>query len=68
VLGQPLWADGRVYVTTEDGDVFVFAHGKQKKLLATVESSHPFRAGLVFANRTLYAAAPDRLYAFRAAK
>lgn len=30
---SPYWADGKVYLGNEDGDVYVFAHGREKKLL-----------------------------------
>jgi outer membrane protein assembly factor BamB len=68
VYGQPLWADGRVLVATEDGDIWVFAHGKDKKQLAKVEGPQPVRPGLVFANQTLYVAGERTLFAIRTPK
>jgi outer membrane protein assembly factor BamB len=68
VLGQPLWVEGRVYVVNEDGDVFVFAHGKQKKTLAKIEAVEECRSGLVLANQTVYIPVRRTLYAFRAPK
>ena len=68
VWGQPLWADGKVFVATDSGDVFVFAHGKEKKLLAKIESDEPVRPGLVFANGTLYVTTDTALYAVRSPK
>ncbi len=65
VMGQPLWADGKVYVGTEDGDVFIFAHGKEKKLLAKVECDEAIHAGLIFANGTLFITAERTIYAIR---
>jgi outer membrane protein assembly factor BamB len=65
VYDQPLWVDGKVLVANEDGEVFVFAHGKEKKLLAKLESEQPIRPGLVLANGTLYVTSEHTLYAFR---
>jgi outer membrane protein assembly factor BamB len=65
VWGQPLWVDGKVYVGTEGGDVFVFAHGKEKKQLAKIETNSRVRPGFVFANGTLYVTAEATLYAIR---
>jgi outer membrane protein assembly factor BamB len=33
VWATPLWADGKLYIATVDGDVWIFSHGKEKKLL-----------------------------------
>ncbi len=68
VRGQPLWADGKLFVGTDDGNVFIFAHGKEKKLLAKVESDELLYPGLVFANGTLYVTGQSRLYAVRSPK
>jgi outer membrane protein assembly factor BamB len=64
----PLWADGKVYFATEDGDVWVFAHGVEKKHLTTVEMGPatvvmPIRVTPVYANRTLYLMTEANLYA-----
>jgi outer membrane protein assembly factor BamB len=68
VYGQPLWVDGKVFVGTDSGDLFVLAHGKEKKVLAKIETELRLRPGLVFANGTLYLTAEDRLYAIRSNK
>jgi outer membrane protein assembly factor BamB len=65
VWGQPLWADGKVYIGLENGEVFIFAHGKQKKQLAKVECNEAIRAGLIFANRTLFVTTDGNLFAIR---
>jgi outer membrane protein assembly factor BamB len=67
VCGQPLWADGKVYAVT-DGELFVFAHGKQKKLLRRVEVDGWVRPGPVFANGILYITTHNILYAIRSPK
>ena len=50
------------------GDIFIFAHGKEKKLLAKVESDEPVHPGLIFANGTLYVTGESRLFAIRSPK
>jgi outer membrane protein assembly factor BamB len=65
---SPLWAGGKVYFATEDGDVCVFAHGAEKKHLTTVEmgpatEATPIYAAPVYANRTLYLMTEYHLYA-----
>ena len=32
-LVAPLWADNKVYLGTDEGEIWIFAHGKEKKLL-----------------------------------
>ena len=66
--GQPLWVDGKVYIGTEDGDVFVFAHGKEKKRLAKVNVDESINTGLVFANSKLYITTRQSIYAIRSPK
>jgi outer membrane protein assembly factor BamB len=68
VRGQLLWADGKVLATTDAGDLFVFAHGKERKLFARIEGDSGFLAGPVFANGTLYLTSDTTLHAIRAAK
>src|SRR5262249_2829208 len=31
IWGSPYWVDNKVYIATTDGDVWIFAHGKEKK-------------------------------------
>jgi outer membrane protein assembly factor BamB len=64
----PLWADGKVYVTTEYADVWVFAHGRERKILNVVELLGGARAAPVFANGTLYVLTDTTLYAIQAPK
>jgi outer membrane protein assembly factor BamB len=68
VRASPLSADGKVYVCSEDGDVHVFAHGREKKRLARIETDGMISASPVFANGTLYVTTDRGLYAVRAAK
>jgi outer membrane protein assembly factor BamB len=64
----PLWVENKVYVATEDGDVFVFAHGRDKKLLAKVEMEGSIRASPVIANGVLYIMNDQGLHAIQQVK
>jgi outer membrane protein assembly factor BamB len=55
--------DGKVYLGTDNGEVFIFAHGRQKNLLNTVEMEGAIRSIPVAANGVLYIATENRLYA-----
>ncbi|QDU23870.1 outer membrane protein assembly factor BamB family protein [Urbifossiella limnaea] len=68
VWGQPLWADGKVYFGNDNAEVVVYAHGRERRRLATIESPYGIRAGLVFANGTLYVPTESTLYAIRGGK
>jgi len=64
VWGSALVADGKVYLATRKGEVFVFAVGREKKLLHTVQLSAPISATPTAANGVLYLATMTHLYAF----
>jgi len=51
---------------TRKGEVFVFAAGREKKLLHTVQLGAPVSATPTAANGVLYLATMTHLYAFRA--
>lgn len=68
VRGQLLWADGKVLVAAESGELFAFAHGKENKRLATIEAENAFYAGPVLANGTLYLTTENTLHAIRQPK
>ena len=63
IWSSPYYADGKVYLGTDAGTVFVFAHGKSKKLLAENEMEGRVRATPVAANGTLYVMTENKLYA-----
>lgn len=60
---SPYYADGKVYFGNDDDQVYVFAHGKTKKLLATNEMGGHVRASPVAANGVLYVMTENKLYA-----
>jgi outer membrane protein assembly factor BamB len=79
LTGRPVWthelrgeiwasafiADGRVYVGSRRGDFWAFAHGREKRVLATVEVGDPMAATAVAANGTLFVATMKNLFAIR---
>jgi outer membrane protein assembly factor BamB len=60
--GSPYWVDGKVYIGTEGGDLFIFAPGKEKKLLNTISMGR-IRSTPVACNGVLYVLTENRLYA-----
>ena len=65
VWASPLWVDGKVYIATRDGDVWIFAHGRKKQLLKTVEMNQDLRVAPIYANGTLYVMTDSTLYAIQ---
>jgi outer membrane protein assembly factor BamB len=62
--GSTLVADGKVYCGDEDGDLFVFAASKQKKLLSVTNLGGPIYSTPVAANGVLYVHSNTHLFAF----
>lgn len=62
---SPLVADGKVYVTTRRGELWVFAASPTKKVLHKADFDDQFHASPVAANGVLYATTMSRLYALR---
>ena len=65
IWSSPLAADGKVYVTTRRGGVWIFADDKTKTLLNEIDFGEPINATPVAANGVLYIATMSRLYALR---
>ena len=65
VFASPLVADGRVYIGTEAGVLFVDGATKEKQILAEVKVDGPIYATPVAANGVLYVASQRNLYALR---
>lgn len=59
---SPYVADGKIYLGNDEG-VFVFAHGNEKRLLATIEMGERIRGGIVAVDEVLYIAGEHKLYA-----
>lgn len=67
ILGSPLWVDGKVYVANDDSDVVIFAHGRNKKVLAKMHmDANEIHTTPVAVSRTLYIATDSKLYAISA--
>lgn len=66
IWGSPYWADGKIYLGSDDGDIHVFAHGRQKKRLGKVEMEEPIKGTPVAAGGVLYVLTDKHLYAIAA--
>jgi outer membrane protein assembly factor BamB len=60
-----LVADGKVYIGTRNGDFWVLAAGKQKRVLSSIRLDDPVVSSVVAANGTLYVGTMTRLYALQ---
>lgn len=65
IWSSPYWVDNKVYLGVDAKAVFVFAHGKEKKLLAENEMDARVRATPVAANGMLYVMTENKLYAIK---
>jgi outer membrane protein assembly factor BamB len=63
IWGSTVVADGKVYIGTEDGDLYLLAAGKQMKQIARIDLRSPLYASPVVANGTLFLATPTHLFA-----
>lgn len=63
IWDSPLWVDGKVYIGTNDGTVFIFKHGKESKELGKVEMETAIKCAPVVCNGVLYIQTGDKLYA-----
>ena len=63
VWGSPYVVDGKVYIGTDEGDVYVFAHSKEKKLLAKNEMDGPTLSTPIAVNGVLYIMTRTTLFA-----
>jgi outer membrane protein assembly factor BamB len=63
VWASPLWADGKVYLPDDGGVVHVFAHGKGKRILNTVDMNEGIKAPLVAAGDVLYVTTEKHVFA-----
>jgi outer membrane protein assembly factor BamB len=65
VWGSPYWVDGKVFIGNDDGDLYVFAHGKEKKQLAKIEIGAAIRMPVKVVNGVLYVLTDSYLYAVK---
>jgi outer membrane protein assembly factor BamB len=66
IWGSPYWVDNKIYIGDDDGDVLIFQHGKEKKLLSTIPMGHGVKSTPVVANGVLYIMTETDLYAIQA--
>jgi len=63
IWSSPYFVDGKVYMGSDDKTLLVFAHGREKKLLAENDMNSKVRATPVAANGTLFVMTENKLYA-----
>lgn len=66
VWGSPVVADGKVFLGDEDGDLVVFAAGREKKVLAEMSMGGSVYGAVVPARGKLFLNTPKRLFAIAA--
>jgi outer membrane protein assembly factor BamB len=54
IWGSPSYVDGKVFIGNDDGNIYVFQHGKEKKLLQQMEAGGKVRGTPVAANGLLF--------------
>ena len=62
--GSTMVADGKVYCGDEDGDFYVFAASKEKKLISVTNLGAPVYSTPIVANGVLYVHSNTHLFAF----
>lgn len=68
IWGSPYVVDGKVMLGTEDGEVLVFEHGKDKKLIATNDLGSSVYTTPVAANGVLYVTNRKEVFAIEGKK
>lgn len=63
IWSSPLVADGKVYLATEEGDVFVYKHGREKKILHEVNMGDSIYTSPVAKNGVIFIATRTQLFA-----
>jgi outer membrane protein assembly factor BamB len=61
--GSPYYVDGKVYLGNDDGNIYVFKHGKEKDLIDTIEMKARVRSTPVAVNGVLYVMTENHLFA-----
>jgi outer membrane protein assembly factor BamB len=63
IWASPMLVDGKIYIGDENKNVNIFEHGKQKKIINTVEMGEPVYTTPSAANGVLYISTKSKLYA-----
>ncbi len=66
VWASPMVADGKVFIGTRKGDFWIFAAGKELKILANIPGKSPISATATAANGALYVTTQNQLIKVRA--
>ncbi len=61
--GSPYWVDGKIYLGTEDGEMVIFGHGKNQKVLGKISMEERMQGTPVVAGGVLYVMTLSKLYA-----
>jgi outer membrane protein assembly factor BamB len=68
VWGSPYWAGGKIYIGGDDSALRVFAHGKQMKLIRSVEMDDPIHSTPTVADNVLYVTTKAKVFAIGGGK
>ncbi len=68
VWGSPYWVGGKVYIGGEDGEVRVFAQGKQLNLIRSVDMFDPILSTPTVANDVLFLTTKSKVFAIGGGK
>jgi outer membrane protein assembly factor BamB len=68
IWGSPYVVDGKVYIGTDEGTVYVFEHSKKLRLLAKNEMEAPVLSTPIAVNGVLYVMTRQNLYAIAETK
>src|SRR5262249_40206477 len=60
---SPYYVDGKVFLGTESGNLFVFKHGKEKKKLPDIDMMKTLQLPVVAVNDVLYVNTGAQLFA-----
>jgi outer membrane protein assembly factor BamB len=65
IWGSPYWVDDKIYLGTDDGEMYIFKHGKDKELIDTIDMKARVRGTPVAANGVLFVMTENMLYAIK---
>jgi outer membrane protein assembly factor BamB len=63
--GSPSWIDGKVYIGTDEGQMFIFKHGKEKEDPKVIEMGTRIRSTPVALDGVLYVMTENHLFAIK---
>jgi outer membrane protein assembly factor BamB len=66
IWSSPYYADGKIFLGTDEGIIHVLQHGKAKKVLGQIDMGGRVRATPIAANGVLYVMTENKLYAIKA--